>query len=357
MLPQPLHASVALLGLVLLGCADHAMPAVAPPGPVAPVADRVDVAARTRIRMRVPPGLHGVRVAIGAEEACVLGAAGEVQCFGADGLLAPVPLPGPAVDLAMGRSHAVARLGDGSVYSWGSGQFIPGDGTSQYGRFGPTRASIRATSIDVGDTVTCASGEGGTRCWGHIVLPESDTGADAIWTEPTPIPVSHEPVLFASGTAFDIAVDHDRVRTWGYGGRRSLPMTGVESITASGELACASTASEVSCWGIIAASWTGAWEHPEEPQVIAGAPGGSELASNRLMLCGLHGDRVWCVGAGSLLDRRDGVWDVTRTPRAIAALDGAVQLAAGDSLVCAALRDGTIECLAVVVPEPEPPPS
>ncbi|MBX3274209.1 MAG: hypothetical protein KF729_28335 [Sandaracinaceae bacterium] len=138
-------------------------------------------------------GLTGVRsVGVGVRLSCALTTAGEVWCWGSnsDGSLgrgttgAPSAVPAAVVavtgsgrlsaveELAVGSTHACARLG-GEVVCWGSnGNGELGDGTMTarerpvYVMDGAARLS-GVTAIAASTNFTCAMVGGHPRCWGR----------------------------------------------------------------------------------------------------------------------------------------------------------------------------------------------
>jgi cysteine-rich repeat protein len=127
-----------------------------------------------------------IQIAVGYEHACALLADGTAKCWGShnDGELGdgtpvttagkttPVAVAGlsGAVQIAAGRTHTCALLGDGTVKCWGSniyGQL--GDGTVTP-RLTPVLSTglTGATSLGAGGYHTCALLAGGTmKCWGR----------------------------------------------------------------------------------------------------------------------------------------------------------------------------------------------
>jgi alpha-tubulin suppressor-like RCC1 family protein len=133
----------------------------------------------------------------GGAVSCARLANGDVRCWGGEhtftGILGqqdpawigddespasipPIDIGGPVVQLALGGSHACARLSDGAVRCWGSG----GGGSLGYGNpdnVGDDESPADAGDVDVGEPAlhvaaggqhTCVLLAGGrVRCWGN----------------------------------------------------------------------------------------------------------------------------------------------------------------------------------------------
>lgn len=135
----------------------------------------------------VPTPIAGLRdvvqIAVGPSHACARLSSGTVRCWGQNdsGQLGdetttarPTPTPvhglGDAVEIAVGTSHSCARKKDGSVSCWGAnaaGQL--GDGTTKsHGAPAPVNGLAGAAQIACGGFLGCARlGDGTVSCWGR----------------------------------------------------------------------------------------------------------------------------------------------------------------------------------------------
>src|SRR5262249_40296759 len=82
----------------------------------------------------------------------------------------PVASLGEVAEVAVGRAHSCARLGDGSVWCWGANDYGQlGDGTMT-ARVTPTRVAglSDVTQVSTRNVTTCAlRRDGSIRCWGN----------------------------------------------------------------------------------------------------------------------------------------------------------------------------------------------
>jgi alpha-tubulin suppressor-like RCC1 family protein len=175
---------------------------------------------------------NATNVAVGSAHACALGAAGGVECWGAntsgqlgDGTTTSRTTPAPVTGLssgvaaiAAGVSHTCAVLSNGMVKCWGTGNQL-GNGSS-FPAIATTPVDVTgltdAVAIAAGDGHTCAlTAGGGVRCWGFGAI------GGGLYTSVASVPV---PVLGLS--------------------------SGVIAITATASTSCALlSGGTVRCWG------------------------------------------------------------------------------------------------------------
>lgn len=128
-------------------------------------------------------GGHKYRqVAAGGDAACATRITGEVDCWGRKpealncsvatdclGVPTQIALPGAAIRVVVGESHACALLGTGAAYCWGDNTY------GQLGRPGGTSSTPVAvagglvfTTLSAGGFHTCGvmQGTGAIACWG-----------------------------------------------------------------------------------------------------------------------------------------------------------------------------------------------
>jgi alpha-tubulin suppressor-like RCC1 family protein len=148
------------------------------------------------------------------------------------GSMTPSRVPVPVTSLAnvaevdVGESiasstHAVARLADGTVWTWGrNGAGQLGDG-SRTDRTSPVQVRSlggAAVSIAAGsDHSAAALADGTVRCWGWNQRGEIGVGVvGSFFTQPRLVPGLDRVVAVAAGTGFTLALDADG-SVWGWG--------------------------------------------------------------------------------------------------------------------------------------------
>jgi alpha-tubulin suppressor-like RCC1 family protein len=194
--------------------------------------------------------------------------------------------------------------------------------------------------VDCGDFTTCAtSNDGVVRCWGKGKDGQLGDGAGDDKNKPVAVPSLGKASKTAIATHFGCALLEDKtVKCWGSGkiandGKaytRARPtavagVEGVEDLVASGAIACARSASSVSCWGADAST-------------IGSAPKGtfSKVAVGFTHACALDKDGApVCWGSGD--------WD-GKGAYAKVALKGAIDIATGDRHACVVTKDKKVSC-------------
>jgi len=348
-------------------------------------------------------------VAAGNSSTCALTMTGAVMCwgdnsFGKLGNNSPatvfsdtpvavvdagnVPLSG-ATAIAVGRSHACALIA-GGVKCWGvnySGQLGNNDYSLPQAFAGSVveAGNVPITGIAAlaaGANHTCVvTASGGARCWGDNylgTLGNNDLSVVASSIPLTVVDASNVPVTgmasIAAGVNFNCATTTTHgVKCWGSGGSGQLgggafasastpadvvdssltPITGISSVTAGAEHACATTlvGGAVECWGF---NFYGELANPEDGQTNVAKPavdasnspivGAAAIAGGDEYTCIVTtGEATQCWGrnANGQLGNRT----ADTLPAAVVGLSGsAVSITTGDSHTCARTPAGTVRC-------------
>lgn len=255
----------------------------------------------------------------------------------------------------------------------------------------PAPPSGAPKDVDCGDFTTCAlAGEGEVRCWGSDKAGELGDRGGADRPKSVRVPGLFEARQVVLASQFGCALGkEDKVKCWGTGriandGKAydKAPPTevagvaGAAEIVASGVVACARTASGVTCWGAdpatlgeppkgafkqIAAGFTHAcalddagavtcWGSGEWGKKGAFAKpaikGATHLATGDRHACVIGKDKkVKCWGgndAGQLGTKPDD--KAHKKPADVPGVANAARLFAGEASTCALLADGTVKC-------------
>lgn len=247
--------------------------------------------------------------------------------------------------------------------------------------------------VDCGDFTTCAVVSGGeVRCWGRGKAGELGNGGGPDQSKGVVVHGVERVTSIALASQFACALGADkRVRCWGTGrlandGKPKVRVKatevagveGAEELVASGAIACARTATSITCWGADGATigtppggpftqvaagfthgcaldskgsvtcWgTGDWAAPKgafaKPASISGA---THLATGDRHACVVTKDKkVQCWGmndAGQLGTKPD--TELHKTPVTVPGVASAVRLVAGEAAMCALLGDGSARC-------------
>ena len=120
-----------------------------------------------------------------------------------------------AVQVAVGSTHACARLADRTVWCWGT-RVLAGNGDPQSAMPTPVFGVIDAIDIQIGVAASCAVSKGGTVvCWGNP-LHAPGVRATAELVEPKQVPWLHGAKRLAIGHRHSCAAfGGDVVRCWG----------------------------------------------------------------------------------------------------------------------------------------------
>ena len=273
-----------------------------------------------------------VEVAVGRAHACARLASGAVRCWGANSSgqtgagtfttaePTPVTVTGitSATALAAGWGHTCAVLADRTVRCWGSGSLGQlGDGTMT-GRATPVAVAglTTAQGISAGHFFTCARlADGTAQCWGSNSQGQLGTGV--MGNSPRPVAVSG--------------------------------LAGVASVTAGAFSVCALlTNGTARCWGDNSAGQLGDGTTTQRttPVAVAIATGLRSLALGTTFTCARTvDDSVWCWGTNRAGQTGDGFHNIARfAPAPVAGLGAAVEVVAGDVHACARTRAGAVTC-------------
>jgi alpha-tubulin suppressor-like RCC1 family protein len=247
--------------------------------------------------------------------------------------------------------------------------------------------------VDCGDFTTCAIIEGGeVRCWGRDKAGELGDGGGSDRVKGVIVRGVEHATAIALASQFACALGADKkVKCWGTGriANDGAPkqrakatevsgIDGAEELVASGAIACARTATAITCWGAdsstigtppsgaftqVAAGFThgcaldkkgsvtcwgtGDWAAPKgafsKPASISGA---TYLATGDRHACVVTKDKkVQCWGmndAGQLGTKPD--TELHKSPVTVPGVTGAVKLVAGEAAMCALLADGSARC-------------
>jgi alpha-tubulin suppressor-like RCC1 family protein len=247
--------------------------------------------------------------------------------------------------------------------------------------------------VDCGDFTTCAivTGGGAVRCWGRDEAGELGDGTGGDRTKSVIVRGVDGAKAIALASQFGCALDEGgKVKCWGSGRiandgqlrnhAKATEVAGVDGaleLAASGAIACARTASAITCWGTDGASigtppsgaftqvaagfthgcaldkkgapicWgTGDWAAPKGAFAKPSVSGATFLATGDRHACVVTKDkRVQCWGmndSGQLGTKPD--TEIHKTLVTVPGVAGAVKLVAGESATCALLADGSAKC-------------
>ncbi|HVY49587.1 MAG TPA: hypothetical protein VHB21_27025 [Minicystis sp.] len=315
--------------------------------------------------------------ALGPEQRCVVTTRGALKCWGpnssgtvGDGTTMPrelavdvVGLDSGVVDVVGGEAHTCALV-SGGVKCWGdngSGQLGTGDGMSH---LTPTAVPGLSSGVKMlaGPTTngydTCALLNDGTvKCWGDTVSGNS----------PTPITIAGfsgvKSIAVGDAHLCGIMAD-DTVECVGDNSSgqlgdntttpRSMPvpvvfLTDVAQIVAGEYHTCARDHSGVvSCWGDNSYGQIGAnvAGHIDGPVMVGTATVATYIAAGNLHTCAaLVNGSAQCWGYNYRGQLGNGNNTQQQYPSNVVNLSSSVlTMAGGDSVTCAALADGTLEC-------------
>ena len=233
-----------------------------------------------------------IEISAGQSHTCALTSAGRVMCWGnnfygelGDGTLirrtVPTPVAGLGADIvsiSAGNQHTCALTSAGKVLCWGRNHYGEiGDGTTELrsvptpvtGLALDTEGTARIVAISCGWAHTCVQTSAHVvQCWGHNFYGQLGDGSTENRAEPTLVRgLDSDVVALSSGAQYAcVLTSEGAMLCWGrnqYGksadtttDTRLVPTvvrgfkSGVTTISARGNYACAVTASQTAtCWG------------------------------------------------------------------------------------------------------------
>lgn len=265
-------------------------------------------------------------------------------------------------EVAVGRTHACARMTNGSVYCWGrndaddAGSQL-GDGTQQ-SRITPARV-LRlgfATQLAIADTTTCALlRDGSVACWKpYEAGPTVVSGLG-----PSPVTAITARANHACALRMDGAVWCWGDNTHGQLGNSTtvaspVPvsvqmLTGVQQISAGDGYTCAVQRGAVLCWGRNNRGQLGdgtTMDRHDPTQVSGLSAGALAVTAGYDHTCAVMADHTArCWGYNERGQLGDGSTSDHGSPVAVSNLAGVDRLAAGYAHTCAVMMvDRTVQC-------------
>jgi len=282
------------------------------------------------------------------------------------------------VDIATGRSHTCAATKDGSVYCWGCGDGVVGDGGNTV-QYSPVQVKgVKANRLSAKQDHVCATGEDGRAwCWGKNDHHQSASESLLYSSLAREVPKLNGIIALTSGLAHSCAVDKDAQawcwggNSWGQLGRghnlvsespdKVLGLRDTQHIEVGQAHSCAIRGDgEVLCWGLNTHSQVnptkarGDWF---SPSVVSGKKGATRLFLGSRYSCAL-GDEMSCWG-GQLRTIPEDTADISgvcfrekkmvkcvrgRGVKDIPELKDVSQMAFGAGLNCALFQNGDLRC-------------
>ena len=267
----------------------------------------------------------------------------------------PVQVSGLAgiVEIAGGDMHAVARKGDGSVWTWGNGSDGQiGDGTTEI-RLTPAKAQgvSGATGIAAGARSGFAVVTGGmVMAWGYDEYGQLGLGRTVYSAGPVELAGVGELVAVSAGGAHSLAVRNDgAVLSWGLNNSGQLGddtgglvreqpqavpgLQGVVAVGAGYEFSLALTASRGGLELGRQRLWTargGCGAVPCQPARVSGLPRIAAIAAGGFHgLAVTPGGKVWAWGYNGSGQVGNGTTTLQRTPVELTGITGVAAVAAG----------------------------
>ncbi len=322
-----------------------------------------------------------VSVGGGRGHTCVVGGAGRVWCWGANGSSQAGTLPGSPVNGIDGGASAVVAGDTHSCALVSGGVMCWGDNTRGQLGIGKERGGSTAIAVSVTDipgqvtklatrnNTNCAiSSVGGATprlwCWGEVAWLVSTDPPLAYKPVAVTIPGGESPVDVSVGTGFVCAVTaagavfcvgrNDRGQTGQPDNTLpsmvlqpvNLPVPARE-IVAGSRFACAIDKQRRAwCWGDDTSGELADGKLASHAiPVLASYPDVAELVAGNDHLCVRAQDgNVQCSGGDAQGQLGDGMRTTQSAPQPVPNLTGAIGVAAGDRHTCAVFGDGTVQC-------------
>jgi alpha-tubulin suppressor-like RCC1 family protein len=311
-------------------------------------------------------------VSLGRDHGCAANASGDVYCWGSNALgkvavtgggwrptPVQVPLPAPAVDVAVSSGASCARFADRTIACWGAEK--GGIGGAPLGAVTPIAMPGPVDQLVGGLGFFCARlGDGGVACWGDNVKGQ-------LGLAPTAEPLDLQQVSGVTG-AVELSAGHRAVcartaagPTWCWGDNRAgqlgrgttshderpgeaTELGALDQVALGGRHACGRRGGEVRCWG-----------NNDRHQVAPGdgdalTPGPRQVADATAVAtlartsCALGADgRVTCWGLNRAGELGASTLARPATPVAVPGLI-ARALWAGAHVACAESAGGVLTC-------------
>lgn len=271
-----------------------------------------------------------------------------------------------AIQIAAGKTHSCALLGNGNASCWGDnskGQL--GDGTKDQRKV-PTlvKGLIGGKLLSLGTDHSCVfAGDGIVQCWGsNAMLQLGPVGQDQ-GLHPAISSLALRDKTFSAGDRHACSVVTDgSVRCWG---NNTSGQTGndtdkdqpspvvpvglgqVESVAAGGDHTCAlQVDARIQCWGKNSFGQLGrAISSSSSPAQITGSVRAAQLSAGGSHTCAIKDGVISCWGAntsGQLGSNSNQAH--SSDPVTVDLIDTAASVAAGSVHTCALLGNGTVAC-------------
>ncbi|MFK7955343.1 MAG: hypothetical protein AB8B96_04550 [Lysobacterales bacterium] len=280
-----------------------------------------------------------------------------------------------ALELALGRSHACLLTAAGGVQCWGSnahGQLGTGDNQTRFTPAQVSGLSSGVVSVSGGERHTCAViSNGNVQCWGDNLLGQLGNGETSSSNIPVPVLAIDDAVEVSVGGVHACALrSNHEVSCWGFNGdaqlgtgdtdnrQQATGVSGLQDITAISagrSNTCALNSNgAVACWGVVDRICNGfgcSFQSFGRPTAVAGLQSGvRSISAGEYFNCAVtdsRGVKCW----GDNYDRQLGVLDTfDPDPLELFDIDGletsVSHVSAGYDHACATLDDGTVRCWA-----------
>jgi len=264
-------------------------------------------------------------------------------------------------------SHTCARLNNGTVKCWGSGDNgVLGNGSTFASSTPVTVSGITsATAVAAGSLHTCAVlADGTVQCWGTGYF--ATCNEFFYCTTPVPIPGITTATAISAGYSHTCALVADgTIKCWGTNGYGQLgdgttndaiapvTVTGISTaiaISAGDWHTCALLAGgTVKCWGALhnphGQLGNGTSSGSTTPVTVTGISTAIAVAAGQFHTCAvLTGGTAKCWGGNEKGQLGDGATNDAHTPVTVTGLTSATAIDAGEGHTCALLVGGDVTC-------------